>query len=238
MKALIMAAGRGTRISRHLDGRPKCTVDVGGTPLVERTVRGLLNCGIKQIGIVVGYRGDVIRRILQDYPICYFENPFYDVTNSIASLWFARDFLDDSMIMMNGDVYLERTLMDLVVRTTVSPVLFSDETRTDEADYRLKYVNGRLIAYGKDLPDDETTGEYVGVAHVASHDLDIFRNKLELLIRAQRHGLWWEDILYSLSCEMKISVTDISPLFWGEVDYIEDYLRIQNHVRGGESAKV
>ena len=61
MKVFILAAGRGTRISRFLSGKPKCTVDIGGIPLIRYTVELLKSRGIKDIAISLGYRADVIK---------------------------------------------------------------------------------------------------------------------------------------------------------------------------------
>ena len=62
MRVLILAAGRGTRISRYLSGKPKCTVDIGnGLCLIQYTVELLKSRGIDRIGIVLGYQSQVIR---------------------------------------------------------------------------------------------------------------------------------------------------------------------------------
>ena len=138
MKALILAAGRGTRISRYLEGNPKCTVNIGGTSLIRYTIELLNSFGINDIGIVLGYRKQIIRTELADMNVHFFENPFFDVTNSIASAWFSHEFLtdDDDILIMNGDVYLDREIMPLILNTTPdrTPLLFADETRREEAD--------------------------------------------------------------------------------------------------------
>ena len=88
MKVLILAAGRGTRISRYLSGNPKCTVDIGGGQcLIQYTVDLLHSRGVKEIGIVLGYKQQVIRDVLEGKGVTFFYNPFYDVTNSICLLY-------------------------------------------------------------------------------------------------------------------------------------------------------
>lgn len=228
MKVLIMAAGRGTRISRYLSGNPKCAVDIGGESLIRYTIELLRKRGIHEIGIILGYRQEVIKKELWAFEgIQYFYNPFFDVTNSIASAWFARDFFkDDDMILMNGDVYMEETLLEQVFETTKNPVLFSDETRKEEADYKLFYKNNILKKYGKDLKGSDITGEYIGVARINRDFLECFQKQMEVMISAQKHSVWWENILYELADKRNIYVEDIGSKFWAEVDYIEDYERI------------
>ena len=149
MKTLILAAGRGTRISRYLSGNPKCTVDIGeGKCLIQYTVDLLKSRGIRDIGIVLGYKSQVIRDVLEGREVSFFYNPFYDVTNSIASAWFARDFLEgDDLLIMNGDVYLEDRLLDRILAEKKSPVMFADESRKETADYKFFYEYGILKKY-------------------------------------------------------------------------------------------
>lgn len=226
MKALIMAAGKGTRISRYIEGKPKCTVDIGKTTLIEYTIQELLKRGITEIALVLGYRYEVLQELLKDYPITYYYNPFYDVTNSIASAWFAKDFINDDLILINADVYLEDTLLDDLFLNIQSPVLYSDSSRKEEADYKFYYEENRLVKFGKDLKLEEISGEYVGVAKLEKGFLLCFLERLNQLITENQHGLWWEDVLYSYVKERDIYIRDIKGMFWAEVDFIEDYERI------------
>jgi L-glutamine-phosphate cytidylyltransferase len=229
MKALILAAGRGTRISRHIDGKPKCTVSLDGdTTLIEYSIDLLRTKGVDEVIVALGYRGEVIREILSERNVTFRENPFYDVTNSIASLWFSREDLasSDRMIIMNGDVFLSEAALDVVLSEERSPVLFYDVGRREEADYKFQCDGERLVKYGKDLSLEETTGEYVGCAVFGGAFVREFSERLDALIHEQKHSMWWEDVLYSMAAERPIITRDIGGAFWAEVDYIEDYERI------------
>lgn len=235
MKALLLAAGRGTRISRHIEGKPKCTVPLGnGRTLIQHSVELLRRKGIQDISIALGYQGQVIRDLFKGDSIKFIENPFFDVTNSIASLWFAREELRDAnhFIIMNGDVYLSEEAMDCVLQEHRSPVLFYDTSRREEADYKLFCEGDYIVKYGKQLTLDETSGEYVGCATFSAEFLPIFVKRLEELIREQKHGMWWEDVLYSMSAERPVFAKDLSGAFWAEVDYVEDYERIMEFCKG------
>lgn len=227
MRALILAAGRGTRISRYLSGKPKCTVDIGGITLIENTINKLKKIGVNDIALIVGYNQNEIRKTLENYDVKFYYNPFFDVTNSVASAWFARDFIkDDDIMIMNGDVYAELSLLEDVEKETMSPVLFADNTRKEEADYKFYYKDNLLIKYGKELEGDDITGEYVGIAKINKDFIKKFKESLEYMINSQKHSLWWENALYRLSNEQEIYVKDVDGKFWAEVDYIEDYERI------------
>lgn len=233
MKLVLLAAGRGTRISRYLEGRPKCTVDIGGQPLIEYTIDLFNKNGIDDIAIVLGYEGHYIKEALEGKNVKFYYNPFYDVTNSVASIWFAKDFFEpaDDVLIMNADVFLEQKTLDIVLAEKKSPVLFSDDTRKEESDYKFYYENDILIKHGKELTGDDITGEYVGIAKLSKDFLPEFLHRLEILIDSQQHGLWWENILYSMIEEQPIHVRNVAPNFWGEVDYIEDYERIMAFIK-------
>ncbi|MDK0871770.1 phosphocholine cytidylyltransferase family protein [Clostridium perfringens] len=228
MRALILAAGRGTRISRYLSGKPKCTVDIGGVTLIENTINKLKDIGINDIALIVGYNQNEIRKILRNYDVEFYYNPFYDVTNSAASAWFAKEFIkeDEDLIIMNGDVYAEISLLKEVVEEKMSPVLFADNTRKEEGDYKFYYENNILMKYGKELEGNDITGEYVGIAKINKDFIKNFKESLEEMINNQKHSLWWENALYRLIDKQDIYIKDIGGKFWAEVDYIEDYERI------------
>lgn len=226
MKALIMAAGKGTRISRYIEGKPKCMVDIGNIKLIEYTIQELFQHGIKEIGIVLGYKSEELEKILKKYNVQLFYNYFYDVTNSIASAWFARDFINEDILLLNADVYLELPLIEQIFSETKTPVLFADSTRKEEADYKLYYEDKQLIKFGKELKGSDITGEYVGVARIHKEFLPEFKKRMEKLIKEGKHSMWWEDIIYSFVGEQNIYVEDVCGMFWAEVDFIEDYERI------------
>lgn len=231
MKVLLLAAGRGTRISRYLSGNPKCTVDIGGKKLIQYTIELFHEHGVRDIAMVLGYRDDVIRETLKDFDVKYYYNPFFDVTNSIASAWFARDFLaeTDDTLIMNADVFLEEGLLEQIIACDKSPVMFADGTRKEDADYKFKYENGQLQKYGKELTGADVSGEYIGIGKFNKAFMQEFLRELETLIAHQKHGLWWENILYAMVGERPIYVETVDGKFWAEVDYMEDYQRILRH---------
>ena len=231
MKALLMAAGVGSRISRHLGDKPKCCVDIAGKPLIRYTVELLKKNGINEIAIVTGYNHHYIHKALEGLEVVFFTNPFFDVTNSIASTWFAKEFLDEDTIVMNGDVFMEAKLLQTLLMTELSPLFLADSTRINDADYRFFWQDGLLEKFGKELSNKETTGEYVGIAKIAKEDIPFMKEELEKLINTQKHNFWWEDIFYQNLKKKSLHVKDIAGIFWAEVDYIEDYERIQNYLR-------
>jgi len=230
MKAILLAGGRGTRISRYIGESPKCTLDIGGISLIRNTVELLLKNKI-EVSVVVGYNKEMVINSLQGLNVKYYYNPFYDITNSIASLWFARSELSgDDIIIANADVFWEQEILDIIKEDKQDQVMLMDTSR--DMDYLFKCEGTKLIDHGKELKD--CTGEYVGIAKISKEFLNKFYGRLETLIDGQYHNLWWENVLYSFIGKLDINVKDINGVFWSEIDFIEDYNRIVEYRKNKE----
>ena len=231
MKCILLAAGRGTRISNMIDNVPKCTLDVGGTPLIRRTILMLEELNVEPI-VCVGYRQDVVRKAIEGTSAKVIFNPFYDITNSIASLWFAQDELDDDLIVMNADVFLEKETFEDIIGDKRDVVMAIDKTRILHGDYFFGLdKNDCIVKYGKELTVEERDCEYVGLAKLRQEFLPTFNKKLIEMIDVQKHDCWWEDVLYQLADKgVDIHTLDISKNFWREVDYYDDYEMILEYI--------
>lgn len=230
MKAVIMAAGVGTRISNKITG-PKSTLEImtpkGKMPLIRYTVERLVAKGI-DVAIVTGYMPGYIQNVLSGLPVTYYENPFYSVTNSMASLWFARDWLDDEdTILMNADVYWTDGIIDKLLESKYTITMLGDISRIYEGDYFFKLSPMSTIEkYGKELTVPERSTEYVGIALVKSAFIPVFKRHLDEMVNSGKYVLWWENVLYEYINLNPVYVMDVDGEFWAEIDYIEDYHRI------------
>ncbi len=113
MRAIILAAGEGTRLRPHTLDRPKCMVELGGKPLLVHQIESLKSAGVEDICIVTGYRADQIEAL--GYMIR--QNPEYDRTNMVASLMCASDLMDGSqdVLVLYADILYEpRIVSDLI----------------------------------------------------------------------------------------------------------------------------
>lgn len=232
MKAILLGAGKGTRISRMVKAVPKCTLPIDGKPLIKITVDMLQAHGIDTT-VCVGYCQNYVKEALKDNPVTYYYNPFFDVTNSIASLWFAKDAIDDDMLIMNADVFFNEAILNSVINDERDVVMMVDKTRTKTGDYFFSTTdNGCIREYGKELPLLYRNCEYVGISKISKNFVPQFKQRLEELICQQNHNMWWEDVIYSFakSKERDIYTKDVEGQFWSEIDYFDDYERILNYI--------
>ena len=230
MKAIIMAAGVGKRLLGLNMIKPKCLLTAGSETLIRRSVNLLVNKGISDITVIVGYEADLIRNELKN-DVVYFENPHFLTTNSIMSLWYAKDLLEDNVLLLNGDLYYEHGILDYAKNQTNPVVMLADSTRIDNADYRFGFIGNQINRFGKHLTNQETDGEYVGIVRIDQCFIKTFKQTLEEMITAGKSNIWWEDVLYSfISKQIPIHFYDVAGTFWSEVDTLQDYNYLQNWI--------
>ena len=223
-----MAAGIGKRLHALNINKPKCLIKIGSTTLIRRSVNLLISKGISDITVIVGYKSDLIRNELNN-DVTYFENPDFLITNSIKSLWYAKDLLEDDVLLLNGDLYYEHDILDYAINQTNPVVMLDDSTRIDKADYRFGFSGNQINRFGKHLTNQETDGEYVGIVRIDQSFIKTFKKTLEEMITAGKSNIWWEDVLYSfIEKQIPIHYFDVAGTFWSEVDTLQDYNYLQN----------
>jgi len=230
-----MAAGIGKRLHALNIKKPKCLISIGNTTLIRRSVDLLVSKGISDITVIVGYKPDLIRNELNN-DAAYFENLNFKTTNSIRSLWYAKDLLEGDILLLNGDLYYEHEILDHIINQTNPVVMLADSTRIDKADYRFGFSGNQINRFGKHLTNQETDGEYVGIVRIDQSFIKMFKQNLEAMIAAGKNNIWWEDVLYSfIEKQIPIHYFDIAGIFWSEVDTLQDYNYLQNWIKSQDT---
>jgi len=118
-RAVILAAGRGSRLQALTGDVAKCLVEVGGEPLLERALRALASQGVTGAIVVVGYMCDVVRERIGSrfagMAICYVEAPDYATTNNIRSLWNVHDYLDRDVLLLEADIAFNASVIAVLL---------------------------------------------------------------------------------------------------------------------------
>ena len=120
MQAIILAAGMGKRLKQLTQNNTKCMVKVNGIPMINRTLSQLEHCSLSRIVVVVGYEGqklmEHIRTLDIKTPVVFVDNPIYNKTNNIYSLFLAKDYLlDEDTLLLESDVIFEDSVLDCLV---------------------------------------------------------------------------------------------------------------------------
>ena len=238
MKAIIMVAGVGSRLKKQVKHLPKCLLTFGGETILSRNMRLLRENNISEIIVVAGYRAALVREEIEGSATCVL-NPYFRVTNSLASFWFAQRQVDlyDDLVIFNGDVIYEIDVLQRALDAPQPATMLIDSSVISLADYRLKVVDKCVVDQGKELSDEQTSGEYVGIVTLRKDFVPIYLSRVAGLVELEeRYGMWWEEALFAIRDEyrMKIHVTDVNGLFWAEADYIEDVNRIERWFETGD----
>jgi NDP-sugar pyrophosphorylase family protein len=172
MKAVIFAAGLGTRLRPLTDNTPKPLIDVGGKSILQRTLEALPGA-IDEVVVVVGYKGERIRTAVTDPRVRFVEQT--ELRGTYDALLRAKDILDDgAFLALNGDdLYARQDLERLVAEKPFA--MLAHEVPTPNAYSHLETVGGRLkrIVMNKDAADLAAHDVYVGACLLDGRFFDL-----------------------------------------------------------------
>ena len=176
-RALILAAGQGTRLRPLTDDRPKCLVELGGRALLTRQLGALSACGVEEVTVLTGYREDLIRAAHPDVEVRH--NTAYATTNMVVTLFCAADRMgaDANLLVVYGDVLFEpRVVRALLVGSGEVSLAVNArwrelwEARMDDpladAETLEMDATGRVTDIGRKVSDyAQVQGQYMGLIH-------------------------------------------------------------------------
>ena len=229
MTGIILAAGAGTRLSGSDIVRPKCLAPFAATPLIDLQIRALHACGIEDIVVVVGFEADRVRRAC-GRGVRFIENATFAETNSLYSLWLARQHCLRGFVVINCDVLFHPAMLaDLLDARHENALLVSypeadDAPFTDE-EMKVCVRRGRVVDIRKDLPAEETDGENVGIVKFGERGAARLVEVMERLIAAGRTRDWAPRAFQEFSRDAALFAIGTRGLPWTEIDTPDDYRR-------------
>jgi choline kinase len=237
LKCVILAAGASTRLRPLTNSKPKCLLEVGGKTLLERTIENVLNAGVKEIAIVIGCRGEMIREFVKRHfsqiHIRFILNPDYMKTNNAYSLLLARRFLENKegnvhpgLILLDGDILFPSKLLPLLLNNPLQDcVAVRVSGEHSEEEIRVKADGyGNIVLIGKETPLNETYGESIGIevfsAETTAHLFTILEQRV-------RSGVGRTEFYEASFQEMinhgtQLKAIDVSAFPAIEIDTVED----------------
>ena len=237
MKAVILAAGQGTRIRSVHGERPKCLIEVDNNTILDHQLQALSKAGINDVAIVVGYeREQIIRHVMSRTPsgvqqIHFIENPAYAITNNIYSLWLALEWLrGDSFVVLNADVILNADIMEIAVRASAPISMIVDPLWRDET-MKVIIHGDRVIQMSKKISREDFNGTYIGITIFSKAIQKRFFQKMNMLISAGRVNEFFNVAVQELVDEgVHVGYTSTGGLAWAEIDDPTDLSFAQQNV--------
>lgn len=230
MKYIFLVAGKGTRLLPLTLNHPKSMFRLDkDTTLIQRMVNLIKKIDEEaDIVVVTGHMHKSIEEELEGVTFVY--NPFYEVTNSIASLWFARNYLvDENVVLIDGDIVMPEQLMrDVVCRPVEHATVLLDSSIKTDGDYNVEVSGDRVLVMSKNL--DRYHGEYAGITKLDYESSKLMLQEMENMIEDGCYDQWYEDVLVQLifKDDFNLYYTDICDYDWTEVDCVSDLLHAKN----------
>ncbi len=229
--AIILSAGQGRRLLPLTEKRPKCLLPVAGRTVLEWQVQALLAAGLERLFVVAGFNVAMVEALLDERfrrerdRIEVVFNPFYEVSDNLASCWMARRAMDDDFILLNGDTLFEPLLLDTVLGSPTAPVTLANDYKDeyDSDDMRVRLRGSLVAAVSKTLADDETQAESIGMLYFRDEGPALFRDLLQQQMR-QGDGLksWFLSAVDLMARQGLVHSCNVNGHRWCEIDFKED----------------
>ena len=249
MKAIIIAAGMGSRLGHLTEDKPKCMLEFNGNTLFEVQTGILRECGIEEIVVIKGYKQEKI-----DFPgFKYYINDNYKNNNILNSLFYAEKEMDDDILISYSDIYYEKHVVERLLQSKedISIVVDIDwkgyyEGRTEhpieQAENVIFDANNKVVEIGKIVTNkNDVHGEFIGMMKCTKKGGEILKKHFN---RAKK--LFWGKPFQRAATFEKAYLTDmiqdmadlgvkvhcvIIEQGWMEIDTIQDYEKVSRILR-------
>ena len=240
-KALVIAAGLGSRLKKHTKNLPKCMLDFGGKTLLQRQIDAYKKNSIKDIAVIKGYKKEKI-----NYKgIKYFENTDFKNNNILNSIFYAEDFINGNIIISYSDILFDSTVVKRTLQSNhdISVVVDIDwrgyyvgrkDHPISEAENVIFNSNNKVEKIGKiNTGNEEIHGEFIGMIKLSNRGCEIFKEHFHRIKK-----LYWNKPFQRAVIFQKAYLTDfiqelvdigikvhcvIIESGWKEIDTVEDY---------------
>jgi choline kinase len=231
-KAVILSAGQGRRLSPLTDTRPKCLIDLSGRSVLHWQLRHLHEAGLAEVVVVTGFAAELVEEeiaglSLPGMTVRTLFNPFYGLTDNLATCWLARGEMTEPFLLLNGDTLFEPAIASRLLAAAPAAVTVTIDRKSayDADDMKVLTDGDRLMAIGKTIPAFDA--ESIGFLRFSAEGAGYFVQAVEAALRTTE-GLkrWYLSVIDELARETgAVAVASIEGLDWAEMDFPEDVVR-------------
>lgn len=241
MKALILNSGLGSRMGVLTSEHPKCMTEISSKEtILSRQLKMIADVGIEEVVMTTGYYDGVLVKYCQSLELplhfTFVNNPIYDQTNYIYSIYCAKDYLDDDVILMHGDLVFENEVFDRVVASPVSCMTVSSTLPLPEKDFKARVVDGKVMAVGVDIFNEAMEAQ--ALYKLNKDDWKVWLDKIIEFCESDRRKVYAENALNELNGAANIHALDVENLLCAEIDNPEDLAVVSGKLKEIESRTV
>ena len=229
MTYIILVAGLGKNLQPLTLSHPKTLYKLDGeTTVLQRLVRSIRKYDKEaEVVVVVGFMYKHIQKELEDNNVTFVHNPYYSVTGSMGSLWFAKVYLQrENVSIINGDIVMsDQLIRDVICAHTDFPYVLMDSTQTDGNKYNVQVQGDKVCVMSKNLT--QFFGNYASVVKLDAVSSRFVLEQLDQMVNEGMYNLFFEDALVQMIFDKNFELyyKDIKDYQWTEVDNVDDLLK-------------
>ena len=229
---IILAAGKGRNLQPLTLKYPKTSFRLDEkTTVLQRMVRSIRFYDKNaEIVVVIGYLSDLVRQELSEENCKFVVNPFYEVTNSISSVWFARQYLErENVTIVHGDaVFCDEIVQNNLVKETDYPYVLVDSSCVKPGTYNTVTRDGQVLVMSNKL--DNFSAKYCCMTKLDAVSARLLKGEIDSMIHNNMYDQFFEDSLVQMIMfhDFQLFAKDIAGKAWSEVDGVDDLLNAQH----------
>ena len=226
MKALILNSGLGHRMGVLTSEHPKCMTEISAKDtILSRQLKLIADAGIQEVVMTTGYFDEILVNYCHslNLPLNYtfVNNPVYDTTNYIYSIYCAKDYLrDDDIVLMHGDLVFEGAVFDKVIASDVSCMTVSSTLPLPEKDFKAVIGEGRVKAVGIEFFADAMAAQ--PLYKLCKNDWNVWLDEICAFCESDNRKCYAENAFNKVSDKCLIYPLDVENALCGEIDTPED----------------
>lgn len=228
-RAIIMAAGLGNRLNPITLTTPKPLIKVNGVRMIDTAISALHKNGISEIYVVVGYLKEQFKGLEKDYPgVVLLENPYYAECNNIASLYVARDYIENAIIMDGDQIIYNPEILSTDFDYSGYSSVWTDE-RTDE--WLQTVENGVVTSCSRN--GGKKGWQLYSVSRWNANDGKKLKRHLEIEFEERKNRqIYWDDVaMFCYPEEYKLGIYPISKEDIVEIDNLRELAALDPYYR-------
>ena len=232
MKAIILAAGEGLRLSPLTDDTPKCLLKVGGKPIIDHQISAIKKCGLQDIVVVVGHCQEKLRAHLGGQ-VTFIENLSYQDTSSMFSLYLTKKEAINGFVYFNSDLIFHPQMLSKLLNSKHPNGIVIDRDYEFKSDMqKVIMVDDRVVHQSRQIDPSLAAGEAIGPVKFSTEGAKlIFELIRERLSKGNIHG-WAYDIFSDAGKMCPYYGIDCGELPWWEIDTVEDLEKANEEFKG------
>lgn len=225
MKALILNSGLGHRMGEITSMHPKCMTEISlNDTILSRQLKQLVAFGISDVVITTGYFDTVLveycNRLHLNLKFTFVKNPLYDKTNYIYSIYCAKEYLDDDMILMHGDLVFDNLVFEAIVESKESCMAVSSTLPLPEKDFKAVINGGRIEKVGIEFFENAMAAQ--PLYKIKKEDWSVWLDNIGKFCDSDNRKCYAENAFNEVSGKCIIKPLDVKDMLCSEIDTPED----------------